>query len=358
MSKFDSNHPLLCDANPWKNNTNTIWLASTLCLNRNLERFNFPGKISDEKRKQVLDLVGSKLQSCNQLKNPQLLLAHEVLPLEKEFLVEHFLSNEGFHHAAKGDAFVIEDTGEFLATINLRDHVTLQGIDINEELESTWEKLVKIEMHLQDVNFAFNPRFGFLSSDPTMCGTGLVTFIFLHLPALIHTDNLIEAVGKYKDDSIEMTGLQGDPNELVGDIVVFHNVYTLGVTEENILSSLRTLAAKMIIEEKTIRNRLQQNQGQDVIELKDKVSRAFGVLLHSYQIEAIEALQDLSLLKLGLDLKWIQGTSQQALNELLFKIRRAHLLCHHNQEMISQDDLLHRRAEHIHQALKGIELLI
>jgi len=358
MRKIDSNHPLLCDANPWRNNSNSIWLASTLSLNRNLEKFNFPNKLPEEKRKHILDMITPKLQASDQLKNPQVLLAHETLPIEKEFLVEHFLSSQGFHHSSKGDAFVIDETGEFLATINLRDHLTLQRIDIQEELEDTWEKLVKVEMQLQDVSYAFNPKFGFLSSDPTMSGTGLIVHIFLHLPALIYTDNLIEAVGKYKDESIELTGLQGDPNELVGDIVVFHNVYTLGLTEETILTSLRTLAAKMIIEEKTIRSRLQQNQGNDVIEIKDKVSRAFGVLMHSYQIEAIEALQAISLLKLGLDLKWIEGTTPENLNKLLFNIRRAHLLCHYSQDKISQDELLHKRAEYIHQSLKGTELLV
>jgi len=358
MSPFNPRHPLICNESPWKNNGNSIWLASTLSLNRNFEKFNFPGRLPEEKRTQILELIGPKLQSCDQLKNPQLLQAQEMLPIEKEFLVEHFLSTQGFHHASKGDAFVLDETAEFLATINLRDHLTLQWIDVREELEATWEKLIKIEIQLQSANYAFNLKFGFLTADPTMCGTGLIAFIFLHLPALIYTDSLTEAVGKNKDDTVELTGLQGDPTELVGDIVVFHNLYTLGVTEESILTSMRTLATKLVSEEKIVRNRLLHDQTNDVIEIKDKVSRAFGLLLHSYQIEAVEALKSLSLLKLGLDLKWIQGTTQQALNELLFNSRRAHLLCHYREDRISQDELLHRRAEYIHQALKGIELLV
>lgn len=358
MSRFNSEHPLICNESPWKSNTNNIWLASTLTLNRNLEKFNFPGKLAEDKRQQVLDLIGPRLQHCSELKNPQLLQAHEMLAIEKEFLFEHFLSNQGFHQASKGDAFVYEETGEFLALINLRDHLTLQWIDINEELEKTWEKLSKIEIQLQDLNYAFSPKFGFLSADPTMCGTSLISCVFLHLPALIYTDTLIEVVGKNKDDSIDLTGLQGDPSELIGDIVAFHNLYTLGLTEENILTSIRTLASKMVLEEKSARQRLQQGQGNDVIEIKDKVSRAFGVLLHSYQIEAVEALQSLSLLKLGLDLGWIKGVTQEVLNALLFSIRRAHLLCHYSQDKISQDELLHKRAEYVHDALKGIELLI
>lgn len=360
MSEFNPNHHhLICNSHPWINNSNNIWLASTLNLNRNLEKFNFPGKLSEDKRKQIVEWIGRDLGTSDQLKNPQLMLAQNMLPLEKEFLVEHFLSSQGFHQASQGEAFVLEESGEFLGLINLRDHISLQWIDTKEELEKTWEKLVKLETQLmQNTNYAFNPKFGFLTADPAMCGTGLIVFIFLHLPALIYTDNLIEAVSKNKDEGIDLTGLQGDPADLVGDIVVFHNLYTLGLTEENILSSLKALGTKLVIEEKNIRNHMQNDHSNETIELKDKVSRAFGILLHSYQIEAIEALQSLSLLKLGLDLQWLKGVTQTVLNGLLFNCRRAHLLCQYGKDKISSEEIPHKRAEFIHKALKGIELLV
>jgi protein arginine kinase len=87
------------------------------------------------------------------------------------------------------------------------------------------------------------------------------------------------------------------------------------------------------------------------------VSRAYAILLHSYQIEAIEALKALSLVKMGLDLEWLKGTSQAALNHLFFACRRAHLLCQYERN-ISHEELPHRRAEFIHKALHGLELLI
>ncbi len=359
MSELNPGHPFICNEAPWVNNANNIWIASTLNLIRNLEKFNFPGKLAEDKRRQIISLLSRDFLSCGQLNSPQLINAQDMQSIDKEFLVEHFLSNQGFHQASNGEAFVLDKSGEFLGVINLHDHLSLQIVDTREELETTWEKLIKIETHLmQSANFAFSPKFGFLTSDPYQCGTGLVAFIFLHLPALIYTESLTEVVAKNKEEGIEQTGLQGDPAELVGDIVAFHNLYTLGLTEENILTSLRTLATKLILEEQSVRNHLQQDHGSEVIDIKDKVSRAYGILLHSYQIEAVEALQALSLLKLGFDLNWIQGSSQEVLNHLLFSCRRAHLLCHFSKDKISQEELPHKRAEFIHKALKGIELLV
>lgn len=352
------NIPLLCNESPWNHNANTIWLGSTLTLLRNLEKFNFPGKLSSDKRKQIISLLTKDILANEQLKEPKLMRAEDMPPIEKEYLVEHFLSAHGFHQAYMGEAFVLDKTGEFLGVLNLKDHILLEWIDIEEDLENSWDRLVKIELGLSStVNFAFSPQFGFLTSDFTQCGTGLIVTIFLHLPALLYTNRLEEIIKNNKEDGVEQTGLQGNPNEIIGDIAAFHNSYTFGVTEENILSSLRTLATKLVVEEKGTRQHLMRGSENEVAFVKDKVSRAYAILLHSYQIEAIEALQALSLVKLGLDLEWLKGTSQVILNKLIFACRRAHLLCHYGQK-ISQEELPHRRAEFIHKALHGLELLI
>jgi protein arginine kinase len=359
MSRPEKNNPpLLSNQTPWNNNANTIWLGSTLTLQRNLEKFNFPGKLATDKRTQIISLITRDLLASNQLKKPKLIRAEDMPPIEKEFLVEHFLSNQSFHQAHTGEAFVLDESGEFLAVLNLRDHILLEWIDPREDLENSWDRLVKIEMALtKSVSFAFSPKFGFLTSDPMQSGTGLIATIFLHLPLLLYSNRLEEILKKNKDDDVEQTGLQGDPNEVIGDIVAFHNSYTLGVTEENILSSLRTLATKLVVEEKGMRQHLKQGNESEVAEIKDKVSRAYAILVHSYQIEAIEALQSLSLMKMGLDLGWLAGTSQITLNNLLFACRRAHLLCHYGQK-IAHEELPHRRAEFIHQTLQGLELLV
>lgn len=358
MSQPDKSNPLLCNESPWNNSANSIWLGSTLTLLRNLEKFDFASKLPTDKRKQIVSLLTKGLLGSDQLKGPKLIRAEDIPPIEKEFLVEHFLSNQSFHQAYAGEAFVLDETGEFLAVLNLKDHLLLEWIDTREELESAWERLLKIELELnKTMNFAFSPKFGFLTSDPMQCGSGFIVTIFLHLPALIYTHHLDEIIKTNKDDGVEQTGLQGDPNEIIGDIVAFHNSYTLGVTEENILSSLRTLATKLVVEEKGMRQHLKRGSENEVAEVKNKISRAYAILLHSYQIEAIEALQALSLVKLGLDLEWLKGVSQSAINALIFACRRAHLLCHYGQK-ISQEELPHRRAEFIHKALHGLELLI
>ncbi len=109
-----------------------------------------------------------------------------------------------------------------------------------------------------------------------------------------------------------------------------------------------------MVEENTVRNHLRKEENAMVM---DKVSRAYGVLIHSYQIETVEALNAISLLKLGADLGWLEGVSPQDLNRLFFECRRAHLLSKFEQEVV-QDKLPHKRAEFIHSTLQKAKLKI
>jgi protein arginine kinase len=326
-----------------------------MTLNRNIEKFKFPGKISMDHRKQIISLVGRELKKAEGLNNPKILRGDELDGKDKEFLTEHFLTHEIFPEAHQAEAFVIDDTGCFLTLLNIRDHIQFHVTDITEELELTWNKLVKMESALgKSISYSYSPIFGFLTADPFTSGTGLIITAYLQLTGLIHSGKLEEAVSTHMHESVEVTGLLGNAVEFVGDLVLVRNKYTLGVNEENILASIRSFVTKMLVDENGVRNHLKHEEN-DV--MKDKVSRAFAILVHSYQIEAVEALNAIGLLKLGLELGWIKGTTFKQLNALLFVCRRAHLLDQFP-EKLNQEQIPHKRAEFIHKTVKEMTLLI
>lgn len=347
--------PILNLRKPWENNENTVWLASTISIQRNLEKFKFPGKLDTDRRKQIVSLLSKELMSANLLKKPHLIKGEETTPLEKEYLVEHFLSHQNLNQAHSGEAFVVDESGLFLASVNLREHLHLELIDCKGEIESAWNKLVKIETSIgKNLPYAFSAKFGFLTADFNQCGTALLVSIFLQVPALIHTGKIDDFFEKNLDESISVFGIQGNPTEIIGDIIVLQNNYTLGINEENIIASLRAFATKLLVQENAARNEIRHAESADI---KDKVSRAFGILMHSYQIEAIEALNALSLIKMGAEMGWIEGVQTKTLNLLFFNCRRSHLLCQFPQK-INQEEIIHKRSEYVHKTLKDVHLTI
>lgn len=351
----EKNSPILSQKKPWASNDNTIWLGSVIKLCRNIEKFNFPGKLGVDRRKQIVALAGNALVGIEGLTNAKLIKGEEMTPLEKEYLVEHYLTSQSFHQAGQGEAFVIDDTGKFMVSVNLRDHLHMYYIDCEGELENTWNRLVKMETTLgKSLTYSFSHKFGFLTADPGQSGTGLTISAFLQVPGLIHSEKIDEVLEKYSEEGMLIAGLQGSPTEIIGDVLAIQNNYTLGITEENIISNLRSFITKMMVEENSARSHIRHTENAVI---KDKVSRAYGILIHSYQIEAVEALNAISLLKLGADMGWLSGMHPTEFNELFFNCRRGHLLSGFP-ETIPQEEILHKRAEFIHKALKNVTLNI
>ncbi len=344
---------LLAAAAPWGTEESPIWLGSTVSLTRNLQRFHFPKRLENGDRKQLFELAGSELLRNTGLQAPQLLKMEECSARDKELIFERFLSTHPYVHSQPGEGFVLDKSGTFLAVLNHEDHLELTNLSYGEELENSFEKLLKIEIELGKVlNYAFSPTFGFLTSNPTLCGSALTVRAFLLIPAILQMGLLESILEKHQNSFVELTGLTGAANDFVGNVVVVNNTYTLGVSEENILSEVRMLATHLLVEEKGLRTKLQKEASQTI---KDRIGRAFGLIKYAYEIDTFEALNALSLLKLGLAANWITGTTANALDELFFNCRRAHLLALLGTD-VAQEELGRRRALFLRKGIEGLQL--
>lgn len=341
---------------PWEQETNPIWPASAFILHRNINKYLFPPKMNEAQLQQTASILENSLLKSDVLDHPVFLSADAIDAIDKEFLFEHFLCLDGFQNTLSGQGFIVDNSSRFLGMLNIQDHLQIQLIDCKGAWEKTWNTISQIENAIgKTIEFAFSPKFGYLTSDPYLSGTGLVVLAYLHLPALIHTGQLQDLLLKQKEEEVAATGMQGTIDEIVGDILVLRNSYTLGISEENILHSLHTMAMKLMAAEKTLRAHLPKENSS---ELKDMVSRSFGLLMHSYQLQTKEAMNAISQLKMGLDLGWISGITDQKLTEALFRCRRAHLLCESKDKKTASTEIPRKRAEYLHRLMGGIELKI
>lgn len=339
---------------PWKENNNPIWLASSLKFYRNVSNFLFPQKLDESKKKQLLGLISKAAIPSTVFQNPLFLDSSDLVPLEKQFLYDHFLSPESFHEVGSNEGFIIDDSGLFFIQINDKDHIQIQKIDTSCDIEACLNDLILIENDIgKSLNYAFNNRFGFLTSDIYHAGTGFKGHAYLHVPALIHTGKIKEVLNSQLDNVIAYRGMRGEVSDFVGDIITLYNQSTIGLSEEDILNSLRSVSTKIMVAEKTLRSHFDQELEAQI---KTKVSRAYGLAFHSYEFNAIESLNALSLCKLGIDLNWISGIDHKTLNNLLFNSNREHLLSLYKN--LKQEEVPHKRAELIHESFKNTKLMI
>lgn len=326
-------------------------MACGLRLTRNLQRFNFVPKLEEHARSQIFKFISSALKENPALNDVCILQAKQASGEDKELLLERFPFLDGINQACQDEAFVLDSSGSFTALINFKEHLELQMTAPGEKLDELLARLVEIESYLgRSLEFAFHQRFGFLSSDPRYCGTGLLASVIVHLPALIQTGQFDALVKEHADENIRIVGIQAEG--FPADLVLLQNQQAIGLSEEKIVSSLQSLVSRLVIAESSLCRQIQEKPD---ISLMDKVSRAFGLLRHSYLLDTIESMQALSLVKLGILLGWVHGISLEQVHHLFIGSQRLHMKWRHRD--IGQN-MNHERAVSLHEAISTAHLTI
>jgi len=102
------------------------------------------------------------------------------------------------------------------------------------------------------------------------------------------------------------------------------------MSEEEIINNLKDVSLQIIQNERIAWERLLDNKG---IELEDRVFRSYGTLKNARLLSSKEAMQLISDVKLGVNLKLIDGISTERLNELITMIQPGYLQKHFKSQL-------------------------
>ncbi|MEF9496768.1 protein arginine kinase [Chlamydia sp. 04-14] len=301
---------------------NKTWPITTFSLSRNLSIAKFLPCLSREKKQEILEAIVSHFNHIEGFDEFLILPLKDAPAWQKEFLIEHFLFPYDLTGNPEGEALIVNRSGTILAAINFRDHLILHTIDFTSEPEKALDHLVRLDTYLNEkLEFAFSSDFGFLTTNPRECGTGLKSQCFLHAPALVYSQELNDIIDE--DTEVSCSGMLPATPGYIGNMLVLSNKCSLGLTEEQILSSLRIWSSKISVAEGSAKKKhTEQNAG----ELKNHILRALGLLTHSYHLDLQETLDALSWIQLGISLGWIRGAENSPIwNPVFWQARRGHL---------------------------------
>jgi len=320
ISKLLENKPLwLCS----KSESSTIVLSTRIRLARNLFKYNFPHNCTKIDRKKIISEVVAASKKIKKLKRAHFFEIDNLDEIEKQILVEsHFVSQE-FVQQKLPAAILISFDKSYAIMINEEDHIRLQILQSGLKLEKAWEIMTKLDSEFEkQLNFAFSPKCGYLTSCPTNVGTGLRASVMLHLPALVHDhkiDAVISAVGKV---GIAVRGPYGENSDSKGNLFQISNQVTLGKSEIEIINQLHKIVLRIIDHEAKLREAL---INKDPYQIKNEVGRAYGTLKYAEILSSDEAANLLSTILMGIDLHVFDGINRSIINELLIDIQPAHL---------------------------------
>jgi len=301
-----------------------IVISSRIRLARNVAGSPFLSKCTRHQRQAVEAKVRETILNAR-IANETLYVDLEAAPeLDRQLLVERHLISKP-HATAEGARGVAVGENETVSImVNEEDHLRLQVLRSGLQLEEAWEQINKIDDALESkLDWAFNPRFGYLTACPTNVGTGIRVSVMLHLPALKLTGEIEKVFRAAKDMRLAVRGLYGEGTEATGDFYQISNQTTLGKTEDDIISDFKHLVIPKIIDyEHHARKTLTNDK---TVALDDKVCRALGILRTARLIASEETLQLLSHLRMGVNLGRIKDLDIRTINELFLLTQSAHL---------------------------------
>ncbi|RSD21566.1 protein arginine kinase [Mesobacillus subterraneus] len=293
-----------------------IVLSSRIRFARNLDEYNFPTLFTNGEAEAVIGTIMERAQkTALGFGKLELVKMDGIPPLQKRVLVEKHLISPHLAENALHGAVLLSKNEEISIMINEEDHIRIQCLFPGFQLSEALEAANKIDDWLEeDVNYAFDDKFGYLTSCPTNTGTGIRASVMMHLPGLVLTQQMNRIVPAINQLGLVVRGIYGEGSEALGNIFQISNQITLGKSEEDIVEDLKSVVSQIISQERSAREALAKTSN---IQLEDRVFRSYGTLANSRIIETKEAARCLSDLRLGIDMGFIENISKSILNELM-----------------------------------------
>lgn len=308
-----------------------VVISSRIRLARNLKNDTFPLYSSKEEAANTLKKIQEVVQEIFSDGEYEFYNLEQLEPRDRMRFMENHLISPGLVEQTGKSAFYLRNDERATIMINEEDHLRLQTLLPGLRLNEAWEECEQIDDYLESkLDYAFHPEYGYLTSCPTNVGTGLRASVMLHLPAMTMTGYIMGLMDALKRIGLTIRGIYGEGTEAVGHLYQISNQLTLGETEQEIIKKIDEIATEVKNREKNTRNFIMENRK---IEIEDKVYRAIGILQNARMITSNEAMEQISIVKLGADLGLIEGEKYNNLIELMMNIKPGNIQYRSNKTM-------------------------
>lgn len=300
-----------------------IVLMTRVRLARNLSGTPFPGWAKPGQRDEIFDRCRGAVASTSAMKRCFNLPIGDLSDLEKQILVERHLISRELSGAKNGAGVIISKDQAISVMVNEEDHLRIQVLRAGFQLKKAWNAVDDFDSSLEDfLDFAFSPTLGYLTACPTNLGTGMRASAMMHLPALVISNQMEKVVRAVNQLGMVVRGLFGEGSDASGSIFQISNQTTLGESEDEIIKRLTSVLQSIIEHELNAREKLLE---ADSAKLLDKVGRAFGILQNSHVLSSSEAMNLLSLIRLGVDLGAFPDGNRSVVDRLFIEAQPGHL---------------------------------
>ena len=296
-----------------KGEDDNIVLYSKISIYRNLDDIRFFHNMDKEDFKNTENILKSNIEELNLNLSYKKLI--DIPAINIRMLIENLTipSNKNIVHAS---LFTDEDE-DISLLINSNEHLEIQTIARGLELENCFNKAYEIESSLdQKIDFAYDNKFGFLTSSTNIIGTAMRAEVCVAVPCLAWKtpDNIDYIISECNKKGLEVN--------LKNGVLNISNNIMIGVTEKFILDTIIEKVKEISEKEKKIRNRIKK---LDRVKAEDRIYRSNAVLLSARSLKYRELINYSLWLRLGIYYDIIDNINLDTIYYMAFVGKNAHL---------------------------------
>ncbi len=301
-----------------------VVISTRIRFARNLRDYPFPCRMNTEQKCRVANTVkeaalGGHSAISDRFRYIQM---SELTQEEAVSLVERHLVSPEFISDREGRGLLLLDDESVSIMINEEDHIRIQVIRQNMDLEGAYDLADKIDtLFDEQLNFAFNDKLGYLTQCPTNIGTGMRASLMLHLPALRESGAMSKISSSLAKLGLVIRGMYGEGSDPKGSVYQISNQVTLGISEKEAINNLRDIALQLIAQERAAREVLASDE-----EVLDNIYRSFGILRYAKLLSNDECMKLLSYLRFGIEIGIFDNIDFDTVNNLMIEVQPATLM--------------------------------
>ncbi len=335
-----------------KERTNIV--CSKVRLARNWAEYVFPSKLSREDSQEMLARLNEGLKDLGDLdgRDYEAASLDEISELDRRALKERRVLNSSILERKAPMSILITREEDISLVMNGTDHIRIQVLSSGLHLTEALKTADRIDDYVNArFTYAFDEKYGYLTSFPTNVGTGLRATAIVHLPTLSMGKKFPAMLNDMGRFGVCIRGVYGEGRENYGALYEISNQKTMGRSERELTDLVNKVALQLNDQENQVRELSLKSHR---LEREDEVYKSYGVLKYARRLTMKDAMTFLSQLMSGVCDGLVKPSEPCPVFRLMLGIQTANLQKLSNRPL-GKEELDVARAAYLRSELPELE---
>lgn len=336
-----------------RNDSSNI-VSSRVRLARNWAEYKFPSRLADDEARSMVNCLRQQLSDlpAEDSRKYRYQDLEAVEELERRALRERRLLNRTLVEKKTPGGILSSEDERVSMVFNADDHIRLQVIAPGLGLKECYEEADKLDDFINEkITYAFDPKYGYLTTYPTNVGTAMKASVVVHLPSLSTSRRFQDLLGDMSRFGTTVRGVYGRGSENIGDLYEVYNQKTLGINEQEILELVANVASQLSQQEQQVR---EMSLTKHRLLREDEVYKSYGILKYGRKLGMKESMTFLSHLRAGIADGLLKTVEDTSIYSLMIGIQPANLQ-RLSKKPLSKAELEMARARYIREHLPELK---